>query len=96
MSNPKIILIRAYIGNKNGLQKPWFDQALGDVYKLIQEKKIPKCEIICEYENIDNLRKARVPVEYLTDWLLASDIHYIFTHPHQGIILIMISFIFIF
>ena len=38
-----------------------------------------------EYQHVQNMRLLRWTPNDLIDWLLASDIHFILTHPHQGV-----------
>ena len=90
MNNKKTVVIRVYFGNKGGVQQPWFQHAIGDVMNKIRQHSDPICNIIYEHKTIDVLRDRdrvdgeKVPVQFLTNWLLDSSIHYIVTHPHQG------------
>jgi hypothetical protein len=38
-----------------------------------------------EYQHVQSMRLLRWTPNDLIDWLLASDIHFILTHPHQGV-----------
>ena len=64
-----------------GGQRFWFDQALT---KLVSEYA-KEFAFIVEYRSNKDIRENNYSVEEMFDWLMASDIHYILTHVHQGI-----------
>jgi hypothetical protein len=78
------VLIRAFVGGWNPQQAQPFDDALE---KLALKYKPLGKTIIYEWLNNDSVRtKLRWTCTELFTWLLGSDIHFLPTHVHQGMI----------
>ena len=73
------ILIRVYTGSAVSPQGRCFDPALSSLNESFR-----RC-IKVEYISLQNIHQLRWSPFDFVDWLKNSDIHFILTHPHQGI-----------
>jgi hypothetical protein len=81
------LVVHVFAGGFSSPQLSFFLNAINHLSPLIsahgQLKYISPPTV--EYQHVQNMRLLRWTPNDLIDWLLASDIHFILTHPHQGV-----------
>jgi hypothetical protein len=70
------------LGGKDGQQAESFFSAVG---KVVTHFKTVDFEVEVEYMTNSRMRKEELSFKDMIDWLLGSHIHFIITHPHQGL-----------
>jgi hypothetical protein len=88
--NSKSIKIHVWAGaeleqSETGGQKTSFDLAIGDILSSRSTLYPDRPHIQVEYRGNRFMRKYQVTPIEMVDWLLDGDIHFILTHPHQGV-----------
>ena len=75
---------RVFLGNRDGRQGKDFSLAVGKIKKHYEAMNF---KISVEYKTIDNMRYEGSGFTFpdVIDWLLGSHIHFVITHPHQGL-----------
>jgi hypothetical protein len=73
---------RAYFGNREGEQVTSFGTAMGCVKEYFRNAGYV---VLVEDMTLAQMRKDGTSFGELIDWLLGSHIHFLITHPHQGL-----------
>lgn len=78
---PRQLLVRVFLGSREGQSRPYFTNAVGVIKSIYREK------IIFEYLDTDMMKRApyRFTEKQFIDWFLAADIHILVGHMHQGL-----------
>lgn len=77
-----LVVCRVYVGNSIGEQTNFFGLSLAKVIAHLGRVGFSVQE---ESLTLTEARKRKYTVEALVDWLLSSHIHFVITHPHQGL-----------
>jgi hypothetical protein len=73
---------RAHFGNVQGEQVSSFSVAVARVKTYFQGCG---CQVVLETMTLAKMRTDGLSFEGLIDWLLGSHVHFLITHPHQGL-----------
>ena len=76
------VLIRVYKGNSKGAQSDAFDIA---IQRVIHSMKDKGHKVSVKSLDLKRFRQEEMQFSDVIDWLLESHIHFIITHPHQGL-----------
>jgi hypothetical protein len=76
------VLIRVYKGNSKGAQSDAFDMAINRVIHSLNGKGH---KVSIKSLDLKQFREQEMHFSDVIDWLLGSHIHFIITHPHQGL-----------
>ena len=82
-SDSSIILVRVYVGGSAGTQVSNFERGFHTAASLLMPMLGAK-HLKLEKLNIKEVCAKKMTISDLIDWLLASDIHFILSHLHQG------------
>lgn len=82
VSDSVVYYCRVYVGNKQGEQSESFTNAFSKVKKFLNNAGH---DITLEVRGLKCIREDKWTVKALVDWLLGSHIHFVITHPHQGL-----------
>lgn len=69
------------MGNSNGEQSDRFTNAFANVKTFLTNAGY---SVMLEHQNLKTMREEKLTAKTLVDWLLGSHIHFVITHPHQG------------
>jgi hypothetical protein len=73
---------RVYEGNSDGEQGKYFHIGVGRAVACLKAKGI---DAVVESMTTSRMRRECLSLQYVIDWLLGSHIHFVITHPHQGL-----------
>jgi hypothetical protein len=73
---------RVYLGNSQGEQVTSFKNAIGRVVATLADRKIG---MTVDYMSLKTMRDKGLSFADVIDWLLGSHLHFVITHPHQGL-----------
>lgn len=79
----RIVLIRVYQGGIDSHQIGPFQAALSDHFDTLESLVAPR-EIIVEYMTVKAACAMGWTMPDIFDWLVASTLHFVLSHPHQG------------
>ena len=79
-SGEKKTIIHVFVGGKSGVQIRSFTVALSDFLSKRQ-----KSSFNVFFMDASELRAQHLTPAAFVDWLLAADIYFILSHPHQSI-----------
>lgn len=92
VNSESYILIRVFTGINKSIQIDNFDWAVNSIRSRI-ESAISTRKLIIERISVSHLCELKWGIEDLIDWFLASDVHVILSHIHQGFVSINVNYL---